>query len=209
MDAPYNYDGSGLDPPHQPLYLDRILYRLRADSSIRTILDAGCGDGNFAASLAGAGFTVYGVDLGSAIAIAASRNIGTFREASLYDDLLDPFGDVERFDAIVAVEVMEHLFSPRDFIGRAEAALRPGGLLILTTPYWGYWKTLALAVAGRVDQMHTALWDGGHIKHWSRKTLTALVEERRFRLVAFDGDARRPIPYLWQGMMLTFERTTP
>ncbi len=206
MEARYSYDGSGSDPSHQPLYLDRMIYRLRSDPSIHTILDAGCGDGNFAASLAGAGFAVYGVDLGPAIAVATSRDVGIFRRASVYDDLIEPFSDVEAFDAIIAVEVIEHLYSPRDFIRRAEAALRPGGMLILTTPYWGYWKTLALALAGRVDEMHTALWDGGHIKHWSRKTLTALVEERSFRLTAFDGDARRPIPYLWRGMMLTFEK---
>src|SRR5262249_23151863 len=38
------------DPPHQPLYLDLMLKHLRAERAQR-VLDAGCGDGNLAASL--------------------------------------------------------------------------------------------------------------------------------------------------------------
>lgn len=205
VELPYTYDTSDADPPHQPLYLAPMLFRLQSDPSILVVLDAGCGDGNFAASLAQHGFKVYGVDLGSGIPAAQQRGIGTFCKASVYDDLTAPF-DIEAFDAVIATEVIEHLYSPRDFIKRAEAALRPGGLLILTTPYWGYWKTLALAMTGRVDLYHTALWDGGHIKHWSRKTLTTLVQERSFQLIGFDGDRERPVPYFWHGMMLTFRR---
>jgi hypothetical protein len=47
------------DPPHQPLYLDLMLKHLRAERAQR-VLDAGCGDGNFGASLAEAGYRMYG-----------------------------------------------------------------------------------------------------------------------------------------------------
>lgn len=170
------------------------------------MLDAGCGDGNFTASLADAGFDMYGCDLSvSGIEIARSRGVGTFAHASIYEDLLEPFSGVTAFDAVVAVEVIEHLYSPRVFVRRAEEALRPGGLLVLTTPYWGYLKNIVLAVTGRMDRSLTALWDGGHIKHWSRKTLTLLVEERSFSLVGFSGAGRR-IPYLWNGMVMAFRK---
>ena len=190
------------DPPHQPLYLAKVLAELGADPSIESVLDAGCGDGNFSESLFENGFSVCGIDLSSSgIQIAQGRNIGQFHLASLYEPLLASFPALDHVDAIVCVEVIEHLYSPRSFVSGAYDALRPGGRLIVTTPYWGYWKNIALAVAGRTDRNLTALWDGGHIKHWSRRTLTTLLEEKGFEVVGFRGAGR--LPYLWNGMVLT------
>ena len=135
----------------------------------------------------------------------AHRGIGSFQKASVYDDLSAPFAGVTTFDAIVSVEVVEHLYSPRIFVRRAFDALRPGGLLIVTTPYWGYLKNLALALTNRMDSSLTALWDGGHIKHWSRETLSTLLTEQPFEVVGFDG-AGRSIPYLWNGMIMVARR---
>lgn len=190
------------DPPHQPMYLELVLRWLRSDPSIRCILDAGCGDGNFAASLAEAGYVVCGIDMSdSGIQIASERGIGSFQQASIYDPLTAPFPAIETFDAIVSVEVIEHLYSPRVFVRRAFEALRPGGLLIVTTPYWGYLKNVVLALTNRMDSSLTALWDGGHIKHWSRKTLSSLLREQSFEIVGFHG-VGRGIPFLWNGMVM-------
>ena len=179
---------------------------MRSDPSIKSVLDAGCGDGNFAASLAEAGYDMFGLDMSdSGIQIASDRGIGSFQKASVYDDLSAPFAGVTTFDAIVSVEVVEHLYSPRIFVRRAFDALRPGGLLIVTTPYWGYLKNLALALTNRMDSSLTALWDGGHIKHWSRETLSTLLTEQPFEVVGFDG-AGRSIPYLWNGMIMVARR---
>jgi 2-polyprenyl-3-methyl-5-hydroxy-6-metoxy-1,4-benzoquinol methylase len=199
--CPY-YDYGGDDPPHQPLYLKAVVGFLR-QQPIQRVLDVGCGDGNFTASLADAGFVMCGVDLSHdriARAQASYRNI-RFAQASAYDDLSAPFGG-EAFDAIVSIEVIEHLFSPRDFLDRARLALRPGGRLILTTPYWGYFKNVALAVTNRMDRALTATWDGGHIKHWSYRTLRMVGEERGFEYVSFAGAGR--MPYLWRGMVMVF-----
>ena len=48
---------------------------------------------------------------------------------------------------------------------------------MVTTPYNGYLKNVALAVSGSMDRHWTVLWDGGHIKFWSQKTLAALLLE--------------------------------
>ena len=48
---------------------------------------------------------------------------------------------------------------------------------IISTPYHGYLKNLALAVTGKLDAHFTALWDYGHIKFWSVRTLSALLRE--------------------------------
>lgn len=198
------------DPPHQPLFLKPVLDALHADPSIRLVLDAGCGDGNFTESLAAEGYSVFGIDLSeSGIRKARSRGVGVFERSSLYDSFLSPFKGVSEFDAVISVEVIEHLYSPRIFVAQAMKALRPGGLFIVTTPYWGYLKSIALAITNRLDRNLTALWDGGHIKHWSRKTLTALMEEQGFEVISFSGDSLRPIPYFWKGMVMTFRKPNP
>ncbi|RYX84079.1 class I SAM-dependent methyltransferase [bacterium] len=202
------HDYSQADPPHQPLYLTKMLHQLKAVPDIKNVLDAGCGDGGFAASLAQeGGYTMYGVDLSQG-GIDRARDKWpdiTFAQWSLFDDLCEPFDNIQSFDAIISVEVIEHLYRPRAFMRRALAALRPGGLLILTTPYWGYLKNVVLSVTNRIDLALSALWEGGHIKHWSYNTLRTLGEQQGFEFVNFEG-AGRPIPYLWKGMMMTFRK---
>lgn len=75
-----------------------------------------------------------------------------------------------------------------------------GGEIIISTPYHGYLKNLVISLLNGWDKHFTALWDGGHIKFWSRKTLTQLLEEFGFEIVAFKGSGR--LPYLWKSMFI-------
>jgi 2-polyprenyl-3-methyl-5-hydroxy-6-metoxy-1,4-benzoquinol methylase len=73
-----------------------------------------------------------------------------------------------RFDVVISTEVIEHPYDPRDFLAFARRILPGGGDFIVSTPYRGYLKNLALAVSGKLDSHFTVLWDGGHIKFFSR-----------------------------------------
>ena len=55
--------------------------------------------------------------------------------------------------------------------------IAPGGVGFLSTPYHGYLKNVALAVAGKLDSHFGALWDGGHVKFFSMRTLGELLKE--------------------------------
>ena len=68
----------------------------------------------------------------------------------------------------------------------------PGGVAIISTPYHGYLKNLALAVSGRLDRHFTALWDHGHIKFWSIETLSKLLREAGFNRLEFRRVGRIP-----------------
>lgn len=199
------------DPSHRPMYLSKILKHLNNVPDITNVLDAGCGGGDFAAGLAERGYRVYGVDLNeSAIRAANARQVGIFEVSSLYDDLLRPF-KLPSFDAIVCVETIEHLYAPRLFLSKAKEALKPGGVLAVTTPYWGYFKNVVLALTNRTDRALTVLWDGGHIKHFSRATLTKMVQDEGFDVIAFEGcgqGIRALTPYLWNGMLMVFRKPT-
>ena len=110
----------------------------------------------------------------------------------------------EPFDYVLSTEVIEHLYNPRDHVRAAYDALRPGGRFVCTTPYHGYWKNLALALAGKWDSHADPLWDGGHIKLFSRRSLGRLFEEAGFRDIAFRGIGR--LPYLWMSMGMRGDR---
>jgi len=82
----------------------------------------------------------------------------------------------------------------------ASAVLGPGGLLVISTPYHGFLKNLVLSIFNAWDAHLTALWCGGHIKFWSRKTLTTLLTENGFHVSQFHGVGR--VPYLWKSMVV-------
>ena len=113
--------------------------------------------------------------------------------------LLDCFPK-SSFDLILSVEVIEHVFDPRGFLSQIHALLRSKGQVILTTPYHGYLKNLAIALSGKCDSHYNPLWDCGHIKFLSSKTLTAALEETGFRQIRFEGAGR--VPYFWKSMVL-------
>jgi len=166
----------------------------------KRIMDLGCGGGATAAMLAESGFSVTAVDPSVTGILAATEAYPKvrFAERSAYDDLSDEFGE---FDAVISLEVVEHCYWPRLFAKTILSLLRPGGLAVISTPFHGYWKNLALALAGRFDVHWSPLWDGGHIKFWSENTLHALLDEVGFVDIKFQRVGR--IPPLAKSMIAT------
>jgi 2-polyprenyl-3-methyl-5-hydroxy-6-metoxy-1,4-benzoquinol methylase len=154
----------------------KILCELRA----RTVLDLGCGNGACSAALHSAGFDVTGCDVsasGIAFARQAHPNIEFFEQ-----DVSRPLPArcTGHYDAVVSFEVVEHLLQPRHLVTSAYNALRPGGEFVVSTPFHGYWKNLALALTDGFDHHWHPLRDFGHVKFFSKKTLSVLLRERGF-----------------------------
>ena len=204
VSRPYLYRYPAPDPAHTGAYLwDPILTRCK-QFGVRRILDLGCGDGALCEELVRAGFQTVGCDpsdLGIQIATQAIPN-ATFKQLSVYDDPAS-LGEGD-FDTVISTEVIEHLFFPRHLPRFAFQVLRPGGHLILSTPYHGYLKNLILSLGDKWDSHFTPFRDGGHIKLWSRRTITKLLEEEGFRVTHFIGAGR--FPFLWKSMILVAEK---
>ena len=163
----------------------------RTVSPEANILDLGCGNGATSAYLASLGYKVAGLD-GSSTGIKHAKEAWphlSFRVGSVYDDLR-PFAS--RCGAIVSLEVIEHLIDPRAMLARAYECLEPGGILLLSTPYHGYLKNLALAVSGRLDSHFTVLWDGGHVKFFSERTIRQMLGELPFEILRIIRIGRVP-----------------
>ena len=141
------------------------------------ILDAETGHGKHVVEL---GFDVYGIDI-SASGIELGRESYPHLKlavGNVYDDLAETYG---QFPLVVSLEVIEHCFDPRRFVKTFYNLIAPEGIGILSTPYHGYWKNLALAVSGKWDDHLTVLWDGGHIKFFSTSTLSTMLAECGFK----------------------------
>jgi 2-polyprenyl-3-methyl-5-hydroxy-6-metoxy-1,4-benzoquinol methylase len=186
---------------HKYLYPD--LLKMLNKSKNKCILDIGCGNGYIARELIQEGFNVYGIDASRpGIEIAAKFYPDRFFIQNIESNQLPAKISEIKFDTIISTEVLEHLYNPRGFIKFSKNILlsASGGELIISTPYHGYLKNVILSLTGKMDKHFTALWDGGHIKFWSRKTLTKLLEEHGLNVIEFKGSGR--IPLIWKSMLI-------
>jgi 2-polyprenyl-3-methyl-5-hydroxy-6-metoxy-1,4-benzoquinol methylase len=189
------------DIRYGPRLADFIIKQIAKLNGIQSICDLGCGNGYLAGRLGALGYSVLGIDASeSGIAVAKTRdnnNIG-FLCSTFDSELLDNLRSRE-FDLITSLDVIEHLYRPSDLLNVAHGLLKPGGYLILTTPYHGYMKNLALVFFNKWDAHHGVHWDGGHIKFFSVKTLSRLAEDNGFLVQKFLFLGR--VPWLWKSMI--------
>jgi 2-polyprenyl-3-methyl-5-hydroxy-6-metoxy-1,4-benzoquinol methylase len=198
----YGYENSAFRCAHR--YLLPALLSMLNKNQNKLILDVGCGNGAIAAYLLEHGYQVYGIDASeTGVSIANNQHPGHFFLQDINSEQLPKELMGLKFDTVISTEVIEHLYDPRKFVRFCKGVLAKNGSgqMILSTPYHGYLKNLALSISGKMDNHFTALWDGGHIKFWSKKTLSELVEEQGFKVDNFKGAGR--IPYLWKSMLLS------
>lgn len=142
--------------------------------SAKTVLDIGCRDGELTQAYA-TGNTVTGYDIdGEALAIAAEKIPGF---TGVHVDLNGEWPAAPAsFDAVVACEVLEHLYYPERVLERIERVLKPGGLLAGTIPH-------AFSLQSRIKLLFgikkgTPLQDPTHINQFSYREFKALLEAR-------------------------------
>ena len=189
----YRYANSELNFSHGYLLptVFRLLDGLNLPEGERRLFELGCGNGSVAHELTRRGWDVTGVDPSvEGIAQANRAHLELkLHFGSAYDDLAAQYG---QFPVVLSLEVVEHVYFPRQYAATVFSLLQGGGTAILSTPYHGYWKNLALALSGQMDRHFTALWDHGHIKFWSMNTLTFLLQEAGFHDIRFERVGRLP-----------------
>jgi 2-polyprenyl-3-methyl-5-hydroxy-6-metoxy-1,4-benzoquinol methylase len=191
LEAGYRWEDAERNASHGYLLpaVEKILTGLRLPPERRRLVDLGCGNGSVAAHLAGLSYDVVGIDPsheGIAQGCKAYPQL-QLHQGSCYDDLAGIYG---RFPVVLSLEVVEHVYFPRRFAASVHSLLEDGGTAIISTPYHGYLKNLAMALTGTLDAHFTALWDHGHIKFWSMRTLTQLLREAGFKNVRFERVGR-------------------
>ena len=118
------------------------------------------------------GFAPHGCDLAEP-AVELARHVAG--AGNVHVGTLDSLSYAPAtFDALVALEVLEHLPNPRTFLERAAALLRPGGRLLLTTP--NRYRVFAVLKRALGKPHSSTDYPPHHLTRWSAAALRILLE---------------------------------
>lgn len=146
-------------------------------TDVKRVLDIGCGPGFVARELERTGYTVTGVD-------AADPLPGMMSAFSRLDlDKAELPVDAFDFDAVLMLDVIEHLAEPEAFLvslrnnSRATAAVRKPPALVLTTPNIAFAAVRLNLLLGRFSYAERGILDITHKRLFTKSALrSALVE---------------------------------
>lgn len=96
----------------------------------RSVLDVGCGTGQFVQMMSGQAKSIEGIDV-------SAECIDIARSNALNCSLKDFLAVTSTYDVITMWHVVEHLLEPLSYIEHAHRALNPGGWLLVETPVIG------------------------------------------------------------------------
>jgi SAM-dependent methyltransferase len=151
--------------PHFRRRLSRIESRLPRRGRL---LDFGCAAGYFLELARDNGWEIAGVELAADMASQASQALGVPIAQSL--------AGLERsdFDAVTLWEVVEHLPRPVEMLADLRSRLRPGGLLMLSTPNTSHWQAV------RAPDAWPSYRPPSHLLYFTRDTLADALRRAGF-----------------------------
>lgn len=105
----------------------------------KNILDIGCAQGSIALELGRQGYTVTGNDIRKHyVDYANIRNV--YDNVKFVCDNFMEYAPDELYDVITLTEVIEHVAEHQSFLENVRKRLVPGGILIITTPNYHYFR---------------------------------------------------------------------
>lgn len=133
----YQYTDYHLEPAgtrRLDLIIENINKHFKStDKADIKILDYGCGNGNISMPVASLGYTTIGIDIDEN-SIRQAQKANQFKNLRYALGDLDLFQDSEKFNAIIASEVLEHFENPEQILQRLTQNLDKNGLIIITIP---------------------------------------------------------------------------
>lgn len=167
------------------------------------VLELGPATGYMSRVFAARGCKVIGIEIDADMAERA----GEFCERVLVGDLdsLDLAAELgeERFDAIVAADVLEHLKDPLQALERLRPFLAEDGCFVISVPNVAHGSVRLALLSGHFEYRDIGLLDSTHLRFFTRETLEQLLDEAELGLaelhrhelnldaseVPFDADA--------------------
>ena len=150
------------------------------------ILDYGCGDANMVQFFHEEGYQVEGIDISEVVITKNKEERPHLNFKVATPDAPAPYPD-KSFDAILCSEVIEHLYDVDFVFDDFNRLLRPGGILLLTTPYHGLVKNLVIALL-YFETHYKPTWQ--HIRFFTKKSLTSICLDHDFTPVKWSRVGR-------------------
>ncbi|HTU82034.1 MAG TPA: class I SAM-dependent methyltransferase [Candidatus Acidoferrales bacterium] len=153
------------------------------------LLDIGCGQGAWL-SQAVRRFRVSGCDTSEYALEGARRNVPAAERLAAVDANRPLPFESGSFDAVTALDVVEHLHAPETLIAEAWRLLRPGGVFALTTPN----PRCRSATSWKPQDWHGAR-DVTHINMKPADAWVAMIEAQGFKTLDVRFDGLWDVPY--------------
>ena len=163
------YSSRNSDPLMAPVITHRAFLK---DNPIAggSLLDVGCGTGNFLLAAKKKGYSVRGIDF-DPDAVNVAHNIFGLDKVST-GSLNDLVQEDATFDIVTFFEVLEHMDSPNIFIDEVKKLLKPSGFIGLSVPYRGSWNVFK---AGDKPPRHLTRWDKISMKNFLERNGFAVI----------------------------------
>lgn len=164
-------------------YLSKIINKIIEKKIKRRkyLLDIGCGNGYLTKNISEKFQEVTAIDQSVSAINNANKNYSG--KIKFLNSALHNFKQEQEVDCISAIEVIEHVYSPDDFLKQIYNLSSKNTKIIITTPYHGFIKNLLILLTGNFDNHFNPLWEHGHIKFFSKKTLTTIVNQNKFKVI--------------------------
>jgi 2-polyprenyl-3-methyl-5-hydroxy-6-metoxy-1,4-benzoquinol methylase len=174
-------------------YYRRILEEVRRNtpgSGVRRVLDIGCFDGTLVSQLAPE-WDTYGIEGHQAASQEANKKGVKTSNADLDKGL--PF-EAAFFDCVIAAEIIEHVYDTDRFLTEIRRVLKPGGLLVLSTPNIASLTNRLLLLLGKYPRYAEYRAGGaGHIRIYTSYAIRDQIRENGFEVLKFAG-CNLPLP---------------
>jgi 2-polyprenyl-3-methyl-5-hydroxy-6-metoxy-1,4-benzoquinol methylase len=151
------------------------------------MLDIGCSNGDWALYWSKQGWNCSGVDIDKEhVEIASKRGINA-KHCDLNHENL-PFED-KSFDLIFAGEVLEHLIDTDGFMRELRRCVRPGGLVLITTPNLVSFENRVRILLGIYPiWVNYNLAGSGHVRAYTARILQKQLAEHGFQVIKHKGN---------------------
>lgn len=152
-----------------------------------SLLDIGCGDGELLFLLKDRYKELWGIDIAQPRIDRISQKIGG--DSNIHVRVEDVESRInfedERFDTILALGILEHVFNPYHVMQECRRMLRQKGTLIATVPNVAYLPNRVRLLFGKLPVTSNSLegLDGGHLHYFTRASIKRLFKEESFEVV--------------------------
>lgn len=86
------------------------------------------------------------------------------------------------FDAIILSEVLEHLVEPGETLKKLALYVRPGGMLLASSPNISHWRVIRELVNGRFNLADQGVFDRTHLRWFTPATFAGMFESAGFHV---------------------------
>jgi 2-polyprenyl-3-methyl-5-hydroxy-6-metoxy-1,4-benzoquinol methylase len=150
------------------------LHLIQKYSNGTSLLDIGCAQGFFLFNASKAGYITKGIEISQDAAEYAKNEFGLDVEAKPFEELQFP---ENHFDVVTLWQVLEHVPYPLMILKEVHRILKPGGLLVVSTPN-------IEAIPAKI--LRKRWWDIKrlHINQFTTKTLTDILRNAGFRNIS-------------------------